>query len=370
MWSGDIATTEESLAEHFNAQVHLGLSGIDYFGSDVGGFFREEFAGTPEELDSLYTRWFAAACAVDVPIRPHAFNLENRHRTSPDRIGHLDSNRENLRWRYRLLPYYYSLAHRAARLGDPLVAPPGLWFPQWDSGAALTGNLKMVGPDLLVALCADLRARELAVELPPQDWIDLRTGQRHRGSAALPLLREGRFELPLLARAGSILPMAVVDPATRNTSGRHDGQQAEDLVLRVHSGPQAGSFELIEDDGWTVAYRTGELTRTTVHRQTLEREEVVTLDPRQGSWPGAPDRRSVVVELVPPPHTRVTGVTLNGRALTCTRQGRFIKTRGAQLDPRKPAVFRFRLTGAGSSSSAGNRGTRWEYCPGKGLRRR
>ncbi len=344
MWSGDIATTEESLGEHLNAQVNVGLSGIDYFGSDVGGFFREEFPGSPEELDALYTRWFAAACAVDVPIRPHAFNLENRHHTSPDRVGHLESNRQNLRWRYRLLPYYYSLAHQAARTGDPLVAPPLCWFPTWESPAALSGTLKMVGPNLLVALSADLHAEELALELPPGEWLDLRTGDRHSGSVVMPLRREGRFELPLLARAGSILPMMDVDEVTMNASGRRlDGRKTEDLVLRVHSAPQASSFQLTEDDGQTVAYRTGQLAITMLCRETREQEEIVTIEPPWGYWPGAPARRTVAVELVPPPQTRVVRATVNGNALECSHRGGLVVVRSGPLDPKRRAVFRFSL---------------------------
>lgn len=40
MWSGDIAATPESLASHLNVQMHMSLSGIDYFGADIGGYHR------------------------------------------------------------------------------------------------------------------------------------------------------------------------------------------------------------------------------------------------------------------------------------------------------------------------------------------
>lgn len=344
MWSGDIPATEESLAEHFNAQTNLALSGIDYFGSDVGGFFREVFPGTPEELEALYTRWFAAACAIDVPIRPHAFNLENRHATSPDRIGHVDSNRENLRWRYRLLPYYYSLAHEAARSGQPLVAPAACWFPGWESPAALAGHVKMIGPELLVALSADLRAERMDLELPPGDWMDLRTGARLQGRTDWSLKRDGRFELPLLARAGSILPMMVVDQDTMNAQGRRlHGPPVADLLLRVHSAPRAGRFLLTEDDGETRGWRRGELVTTELTRELRQDEEVVRIAPRQGTWSGAPSRRAVKVELVPPPGMAVRRATLNGTSLKLQRQGHLVVVHTDPLDPGRPAEFRFRL---------------------------
>jgi len=324
--------------------TNLALSGIDYFGSDVGGFFREVFPGTPEELEALYTRWFAAACAIDVPIRPHAFNLENRHATSPDRIGHVDSNRENLRWRYRLLPYYYSLAHEAARSGQPLVAPAACWFPGWESPAALAGHVKMIGPELLVALSADLRAERMDLELPPGDWMDLRTGARLQGRTDWSLKRDGRFELPLLARAGSILPMMVVDQDTTNAQGRRlHGPPVADLLLRVHSAPRAGRFLLTEDDGETRGWRRGELVTTELTRELRQDEEVVRIAPRQGTWSGAPSRRAVKVELVPPPGMAVRRATLNGTSLKLQRQGHLVVVHTDPLDPGRPAEFRFRL---------------------------
>ena len=85
-----------------NAQMHVGLSGIDYFGSDIGGFHRGDISG--EELDELYTVWFANSTLLDVPVRPHTENLCNCKETAPDRVGDLESNRANIRLRYALNP--------------------------------------------------------------------------------------------------------------------------------------------------------------------------------------------------------------------------------------------------------------------------
>src|SRR5262249_12117198 len=37
MWSGDIGSRLSSLAAHLDVQMHMALSGIDYFGADIGG---------------------------------------------------------------------------------------------------------------------------------------------------------------------------------------------------------------------------------------------------------------------------------------------------------------------------------------------
>jgi alpha-glucosidase len=49
----------------------------------------------------------------EVPVRPHTENLCNCKQTAPNRIGHLESNSENVLLRQSLTPYYYSLAFEA-----------------------------------------------------------------------------------------------------------------------------------------------------------------------------------------------------------------------------------------------------------------
>ena len=90
-----------SLATQLNVQMHMSFSGVDYFGSDVGGYFHAAPDGDPDEL---YTVWFADSALLDVPLRPHTENLCNCRETAPDRIGDAASNLDNLRLRYRLIP--------------------------------------------------------------------------------------------------------------------------------------------------------------------------------------------------------------------------------------------------------------------------
>ena len=68
MWSGDIGSQLGDLATHANAQMHMSMSGIDYFGADIGGFHRNALNS---DLSDLYTRWFANGMMFDVPGRPH-----------------------------------------------------------------------------------------------------------------------------------------------------------------------------------------------------------------------------------------------------------------------------------------------------------
>ena len=297
MWSGDIGTNVESLAAHIAAQAHVVASGIDYYGSDVGGFIRGDIQ--PEDLEPLYTAWLATAAMLDVPVRPHVANFDNRFETAPDRVGESASNLANLRLRYALVPTYYTLAQRAEAAGTPVVAPLWLHYPG-DQTARNLADHKALGADLVTVAVPDGKASSADVYLPEGRWLGFhdhtwRDGGWHRG---YPLRHDGLFRLPLFLRRGAIVPMAPVDAQTMNTLGRRrDGSRATELVLRIVAGPRPTELEVYEDDGLTLAYRDGAL-RTTPVRQAREPGAVrVQIGPARGSYRGAPEARPVLVDL-------------------------------------------------------------------------
>jgi alpha-glucosidase len=314
LWSGDIGSNLASLAAHLNVQMHMSFSGIDYFGADVGGFWRTALEG---DLDEVYTRWFADAMLLDAPARPHTLNTCNCNETAPDRIGDAASNLENLRLRYRLIPYLYSLAHRAHLYGEPVV-PPLVFYHQDDPAVREIGDEKLLGRDLLVAAVSNAAA-ERDVYLPRGTWVDYHTGEwlvsTGEWLASVPLHAGGVFRLPLFARAGAIVPEMAVDERTMNSLGlREDGSLRDELILRVYADEAESSFTLYEDDGVTIAYQEGALRTTRITQQRAGDRVTITIGPASGSYAGAPESRDNVVEL----HARdagVLGVELNGSAL-------------------------------------------------------
>lgn len=243
MWSADTGGDFKSLLEQMPQQQHMMWSGIDYYGSDIGGFHRSAmgiYPGTHQALiDELYTQWFAYSALFEVPVRPHTENLCNCKETAPDRIGHVPSNLANIRLRYALEPYYYSLAHRAWLEGEPVF--PSLDYYYDDAAAKGLGHVKMIGSELVAAAVAAPGATEVALYLPVGDWYDLRTGAITRSDGhtlMFPIYVDDRFTLPVFARDGAIVPMA-------------------DGVLRVF-GSESNRFDWYDDDGVSTAYQRGE----------------------------------------------------------------------------------------------------------------
>ena len=338
MWSGDIASNLQSLATHLNAQMHMSFSGIDYYGADVGGFRREvlpynkngNYRGYDDEN---YTQWFANAAWFDVPLRPHVDNefvsVSPPYNTAPHLIGKKKSNLANIRQRYELIPYYYSLAYRAYLEGEPVV-PPLVYYFQDDPHLRKLGHEKLIGRDLLVAAVTRYGEYERDLYLPAGWWANYHTNEWLTSTGQnvenVPVYRDGVLRLPVFARAGAILPKMSVDKATKDVFGdRINGAPIDDLVVKVYADPTPTQFTLYEDDGKTLQYtgtgrplyhyRTSKLSQ----QQTAADSVEVTVHPAvdvggSGPYPGAVTRRRNLIELIVE-DAEASAVQLNGNPL-------------------------------------------------------
>ncbi len=244
-WSGDINNTFGTLEAQLHAGLSMALSGVPYWGTDIGGFYH-----AVPETGELFARWFqfGAFCPV---FRAHGRiwreHLPWAHGSEVEGVC-----RRFLELRYRFMPYTYTLAWQAHRLGLPLMRPLVLNYPEdpcvWDLASEY-----MWGDDVLVAPVTRAGATHWPVYLPAGTWYDFWTHERHDGpcgvSAAAPLER-----LPLFVRAGAILPLG---PAVQY----HDEQALTDVTLLVYGGTRS-SFTLYEDDGMTRAYERGRYALT------------------------------------------------------------------------------------------------------------
>ncbi|MBP8055303.1 MAG: DUF5110 domain-containing protein [Chloroflexi bacterium] len=316
MWSADIGSNFESLAAHMNAQMHMAFSGVDYFGSDIGGFHRGGITG--EALDELYTVWFANSSLLDVPVRPHTENLSNAKETAPDRVGDLASNLANIRLRYALSPYLYSLAYEAYLTGAPVV-PPLVFYHQADQNTRPLGNHKLLGQNLLVRTVTEPGMTGVDVYLPAGQWVNFYSGAWFDSAGgwleAVPVQTDGLFRLPLFLRAGAIVPLMAVDEQTMNLYGlRRDGSVRDELIVRVVPSTEATTFTLYEDDGYTMAYQRGVYRTTLLSQQWVDDEVRVTIAAAANDYPSAVSQRNNILQLDWPGQP-VAGVMLGDEPL-------------------------------------------------------
>lgn len=311
LWSGDIGANWASLRSHYVGQSHIAFSGIDYYGSDVGGFFRDALGVEDGGVDELYTRWFAAACLTDIPLRPHTMNLGNKHETAPDRIGDVASNLKNLRLRYRLIPYLYSSSFQAWSKGTPVVAPTGL-LEAASGRLADSALLKLIGPDLLVRLVLEPSSVSAACPLPAGRWYDFATGEMLEGGQTWERptkAQDGTFVTPIFAREGGLIPLGSPQSSEPDNST---------LEIAVFPGRSESSFAVYHDDGKSEAYRGGDYALTEVSQSDWRGKfGRVTVGPAEGRFAkNFPAQRDIVLRVAHPAdrlQATVDGVEVEAR---------------------------------------------------------
>jgi alpha-glucosidase len=219
-----------------------------YSSCDIGGFQGNISA-------ELLTRWMEAGVFFPV-MRSHSSNSVTPR--FPWLYGEQAEAaiRKALDLRYRLVPYYYSLAHEAAEKGTPLMRPLAMEFPD-DPKAAnmvdqwLMGKGLMAAPVLTVSSGSGEEANgtKRSVYFPKATWYALGTNKTRAGGVSADMV-VAWDAIPVFVRAGTILPLA---PVIQHTDDLPGGP----LDLQIYPGAN-GTFTLAEDDGQTTAYKTGQ----------------------------------------------------------------------------------------------------------------
>jgi alpha-glucosidase len=266
-WSGDNYTSWKTLRYNIPMGLGLSLSGAPNTGHDVGGF-----AGPPPDME-LFVRWVQNGI-FQPRFTIHSWNKDgsvNEPWMYPQVTPII---RKTIEFRYRLIPYLYSLFFEAARKGEPIIRPMVYHFPE-DTNCRTESFDFMLGPSLLVASVLEEGARSRRVYLPRGEmWCDFYTGEWHQGGQVITA--EASLErVPLFLRAGGVIPMGKVM--------RYFGEQPDDLrqaYVFPHPEIGEGTFTLIEDDGISFAYREGGYTelllkvRATPEQITVEVESI------------------------------------------------------------------------------------------------
>lgn len=243
-WSGDNTTSWNDLRYNIPMGLGMGLSGAPNCGHDVGGFHG------PKPEPELLVRWVQNGI-FQPRFCIHSWNTDGSV-TEPWMYPEvLPLIREAIHFRYRLIPYLYSLFFEAAQTGHPITRPMVYHFPH-DPHCHTESFDFMLGPFLLVAGVLHENARSRAIYLPKYtNWCDFYSGEWYTGGQMLTV--DAQLDaIPLLVREGGIIPMG--------KTMRYTGEQADDLrqvYLFPHPGHGSSAFDLIEDDGVSLEYRRG-----------------------------------------------------------------------------------------------------------------
>ncbi|AWA29577.1 glycosyl hydrolase [Flavobacterium magnum] len=252
-WSGDVSRSWDGLSGQMEIALEMGMQGMGYMHSDLGGF-----AGEYNDND-LYIRWLQYG--VFQPIfRPHAQELVASEPVYKDLLTKAQA-KQAIEMRYRLLPYNYTLSFENHRKGTPLMRP--LFFDEPGNQELLKLSTNYLwGRDFLVAPVIQRNAPSVKVYFPKgSNWIDLddsfRTIETQGGyfeggqSIDIPVTMD---HIPVFVRGGAFVPMSRVVQHT-------EAYDQDKLQLHYFFDPTVASSDglLYLDDGKTAdAFEKGQ----------------------------------------------------------------------------------------------------------------
>jgi alpha-glucosidase (family GH31 glycosyl hydrolase) len=312
IWSGDVQSRWTTLKAHIPVAINTGLSGLPYWGTDIGGF-----NPTPEYTGELHVRWFQFG-AFNPLFRSHGRNWHLRlpwgwnggdggppesgnFRVPPEELQNVQVEpicRKYLELRSQLMPYLYTAVAECHGAGMPIVRALWLHAPG-DPIAAARGDEYFWGPHMLVAPVVERGATTRNVYLPKGTWFDFWTNERIEGGREIDRPVD-LATIPLYVRAGAVLPMGPI----RQYS---DEPSDEPTTFVVYPGAN-GLSSLYDDDGKSFDYRQGKSISVSMDWREAARELTLHVIPVTAS----PRRFNVQLA----GSTKTQTVTLGGAQVT------------------------------------------------------
>lgn len=234
-WTGDVSREWGGLKPQVELSLQMGVFGMAYTHSDLGGF-----AGGETFDKEMYIRWLQYG--VFQPIyRPHAQDHIASEPVFHDKETK-DITRAFIKLRYQLTPYLYTMTYQNSTTGMPLMRPMIFEDEESDNYFDIKDQY-LWGDSLLIAPITEPKELSHSVQLPKGVWFNFWNEERYLGEQTVDIPVSLKT-LPVLVRAGSFVPM--VEPVSNMS-------QYSSKVLTLHyyadkTVQQSAGF-MYEDDG-------------------------------------------------------------------------------------------------------------------------
>lgn len=243
-WTGDVNRTWGGLKPQVEIALQMGMQGLAYMHSDLGGF-----AGANLD-DELYTRWlqygvfqpiYRPHAQEDVPSEPVFREEKTKQRA-----------KESIKLRYSLMPYHYTMVFENNQNGTPLMRP--VFFEDTTKPELLEYKASYFwGPDFLVSPITDAGVTVHEVYFPANNnWYDFYTDEKIDGGQykTVALTME---KIPTYVRGGAIIPRVKPVQTSQLYTLNH-----VDLHYYFDASVSNSTAALYNDDGMTPeAYEKG-----------------------------------------------------------------------------------------------------------------
>nr|WP_315157895.1 TIM-barrel domain-containing protein [uncultured Flavobacterium sp.] len=236
-WSGDVSRSWEGLQSQPEIALQMGMQGMVYMHSDLGGFAGDYFD------NELYIRWLQYGVFQPV-YRPHAQEDVPSEPVNKDIVTKAKAKKQ-IELRYQMLPYNYTLAFENNSKGLPLMRP--LFFEEPTNEKLLNScDSYLWGNDFLVTPIAKAGITNTTVYFPKNsNWYDFYTGEKHEGGAT-ESITVSADNIPVFVRGGAFIPMIkTIQNTTKYSLNNFD------LHFYFDEKAASSTGKLYNDDGTT-----------------------------------------------------------------------------------------------------------------------
>ena len=288
-WGGDAPSTYDSLRVAIQMSISMGLSGQNQFGHDTGGFL-----GSPSA--ELLTRWYEFSLFTPL-FRNHSINTADPR--EPWVFGEPTTStlRSLIEWRYRLIPYIYTLFEEASRTGRPVLMPT-FFYGEEDVQTYSQDTEYLFGPHLLVAPVFTEGDTTRTLYLPMGSrWVHYPTDTVYQGG------QEITVDAPLGVPAIFIRETGML---VQGEVGRFVDDPNTNDNLTVDLYPLSDSaFTLYEDAGNGFEYQSGDFLRTALNMTLNANQIICTIQRLDGNYIHGPRKWWLQIHLQSSPPTSV-----------------------------------------------------------------
>ncbi|MBX9807345.1 MAG: DUF4968 domain-containing protein [Flavobacteriaceae bacterium] len=297
-WSGDVSRSWGGLQSQMEISLQMGIQGMAYMHSDLGGFAGDYFD------NELYIRWLQYG--VFNPIfRPHAHEDVAAEPVYKDIVTKAKAKKQ-VELRYQLLPYNYTLAFENNQKGTPLMRP--LFFEEPNNSKLLTVcETYLWGNDFLVTPITKAGITSTTVYFPKNNnWFDFYSDEEQlAGTTSTISVVEDH--IPVYVRGGAFIPMIkTIQNTSKYSLSTFDLHYYYDVKTTQSSG------KLYNDDGATAnAFEKEAFEVLNFNSNTNGKTVTIKLNSEIGkNYPLSDKNVALIVHNI-----KAKTVTINGKAI-------------------------------------------------------
>lgn len=243
IWTGDNQSTWEHLRMSIPMLMNLGLSGMGFCGTDVGGFGHDC-------TGELLSRWVQVGAFTPLFRNHSAMGTRDQEPWAFDKVTE-DINKKYIKLRYKLIPYIYDMMRQCEKTGAPILRPL-LFNYQNDKNTLQISDEFLCGDNILVAPVVEQGSTKKMLYLPKgENWIDYFTEEKQEGGKYI--IKDAPLDVcPIFIKAGAIIPaypeqeyigQKEINKITLNVYLNDDETKGE----YIHYVDDGETFDYIED---------------------------------------------------------------------------------------------------------------------------